>query len=270
MILVDAHVHIYDCFQLSAFFDAAAKNFLEAANQSNNSEKQHITSFLLLSEGTGSNWFFKLKENETTENSTGEWTLSSTGEPYSMRLENVSDQTLYLVAGRQIVTSEKLEVLALITEKRFPDGLPLDETIATVSKSGAIPVIPWGTGKWWGRRGKILQDYLLHPSAQPFFLGDNGGRPSFWHTPLLLRFARQRGIQVLPGSDPLPFPLEQTKAGRFGCSLQGTIIGDRPASSLRQLLIKRDKSLTPYGPLEKPAIFIRNQLAMLAKKHLRN
>lgn len=53
------------------------------------------------------------------------------------------------MAGRQIVTAEKLEVLALGTDLDIDDGRPIREVLSLVTENGGLPVIPWGAGKWW-------------------------------------------------------------------------------------------------------------------------
>ena len=47
-------------------------------------------------------------------------------------------------------------------------------------ESGALVVIPWGAGKWLGRRGAVLSRYLRSVDDPGIFLGDNGGRPNAW------------------------------------------------------------------------------------------
>jgi hypothetical protein len=48
MILIDAHVHIYDCFDLEKFFDSAYANFKSAAEQLGHTND--FTGILLLAE----------------------------------------------------------------------------------------------------------------------------------------------------------------------------------------------------------------------------
>lgn len=260
MILVDAHVHIYDCFQLSDFFDTAARNFRATANQLSQDATNPFTALLLLSEGTNSCFFSRLKVNANRGKQIGEWTLARTGEPYSMRLENISGQVLYLVAGRQIITSEKLEVLALITDIQFPDGLSLAETIKKVTEAGAIPILPWGVGKWLGKRGKIVREFLENYQGANIFLGDNGGRPRFWPTPRLFNLGRTKGIINLPGSDPLPITRDSSRVGSYGFYLMNWPIPySKPAQSIKEILLQRKSPPHPYGSLLPIMKFFSNQ-----------
>ena len=65
-----------------------------------------------------------------------------------------------VIAGRQIVSAERIEVLALGTRTQIPDGQPLAATIDAVRADGALAVLPWGFGKWWGARGRMVDAYL--------------------------------------------------------------------------------------------------------------
>ena len=69
-------------------------------------------------------------------------------------------QTLYVIAGRQIITRERLEVLALCTAKEFADGEEVETVLDKVRRAGGLPVLPWGAGKWWGTRGRIVTELL--------------------------------------------------------------------------------------------------------------
>lgn len=272
MIFADAHVHIYDCFDISLFLDSAVSNFTHAAAQSG--VRGPYSSMLLLTEGARENRFQYLSQFASVQ-STGKpdaaagWTFSLTEEEYSLHARSVRGQSLFLIAGRQIATAENLEVLALATEAKIEDGATLEETVHRVSEAGAVPVIPWGTGKWMGRRGKTLKRFLEKGSAQTLFLGDNGGRPVFWPRPSLFHVAGTKGTRVLPGSDPLPFASEHSKPGRFGFYLDHSVSHERPGGGLKQLLMDPATRIHEYGRLETPCRFLRNQLAMQVLKRRR-
>ena len=112
------------------------------------------------------------------------------------------EQGFLLIAGRQIVTEENLEVLALLTDRKFEDGLPLQEVIQTVRENKGISVIPWGFGKWMGRRGRFLESALEEAENSELFLGDNSGRPVFWSRPshFRLRISSPRKFRIQGGS----------------------------------------------------------------------
>ncbi len=279
LILVDSHVHIYNCFNLDNFLDSALENF--SASAPNRRSLNDATPLLLLTETRDDRYFQTLSrfveehpEKIGSQNSSRleKWTLRLTRESCSLyaHLKDKDTCGLYLVAGRQIVTAENLEVLALATDRDFEDGQPLETTIERTIAAGGLPVIPWGFGKWIGRRGTILRDLLKENKYPGLFLGDNGGRPIFWPRPPLFDRADRQGMRVLPGTDPLPFAREACRPGAFGFALHGPLDPEQPARSLKQLLLDSETQLQEYGSLENPWRFIRNQIAMQIVKRQRS
>lgn len=272
MILVDAHVHIYDCFDLQTFLGSALANFkAEAARYG---QDDAFTALLLLTETARENWFQHLANYVGDQcgiggKAIGKWTFHRTNENCSLLARCDGGQGLYLIAGRQIVTAEDLEVLALATNRRFEDGVSLEGAIQAVKNSGAIPVIPWGPGKWMGRRGVLLKDLLKVAKEPGLFLGDNGGRPIFWTRPSHFKQAESKGVRILPGSDPLPFASESRRPGSFGFSVEASITHEQPAKDIRAILLDPTTCPRAYGALENPYRFFRNQLAMQMIKQLR-
>jgi hypothetical protein len=149
------------------------------------------------------------------------------------------------------------------------DGASLEETVQGVIEAGAIPVIPWGAGKWMGYRGRILKKFLENTRSSSLFMGDNSGRPKFWPRPSLFSVAESRGIRILPGSDPLPFVSQCQKPGSFGFTVEGAVTPEHPAADLKQLLLETSTRINAYGQLERPFRFIGNQLAMQILKRKR-
>jgi len=271
MILVDSHVHIYACFDLGDLLETAFANFKSEASRF--SRSQAFDGVLLLTEAAGDNWFEYLS-NHTREGKTSArdhsagWTFHPTMEIQSLLARGAGRKSLFLVAGRQIVTAEDLEVLALFTDKVFEDGHPLEQALEAVTQSGGLPVIPWGFGKWTGSRGRLLLEKLEDAKNHHLFIGDNGGRASFLPRPRYFEVAEAKGIRILPGSDPLPFASEYRRTGSFGFRVDGSINSMRPAEDIRRILLDPNTRPRPYGALEKPWRFFRNQLAMQIKKRL--
>jgi hypothetical protein len=269
MILVDAHVHIYDCFDLQTFLDSAVANFSAQAVQLANGDD--FTGVLLLAETSGQNWFERLAEYiedgpDVDSNRFDGWTFCRTAEECSLWAQNKMGHGMYLIAGHQIVTSERLEVLALATNSRFGDGAPLRRIIRDIRKKGGLAVIPWGLGKWMGRRKEIIENALEDINGTEVFLGDNGGRPLFLPRPRLFGLAQANGIKVLPGSDPLPFQNESRRVGSFGFSLKGSVRQNIPAEDLKQKLREPATHIQPYGNAQHLLPFLRNQCKIQVTK----
>ena len=271
MILVDAHVHVHGCFDLQNFLDSALENFrAEAARRQ---QGDSFSGVLLLTESAQVNWFQRFAFYADKERLIGrgnDWSFSRTNEACSLRAGCAAGQEVFVIAGRQIVTAEKLEVLALATDKEYRDGLPLSQTIQTVKENGAIPAVPWGFGKWMGKRGRILTEVLKQANKSDFFLGDNSGRSFFLPYPYHFRLVEPKGIRVLPGSDPLPFASECRRPGGFGFSVEGKLDPKQPARDIKNILMDSSFIPRPYGALENPYRFFRNQLAMQILKQNRN
>lgn len=261
LIIADAHVHIHDCFDLDLLLNSAFNNFQKVANSQNCQD--NFVGVLFLTEIGARNQFNRLRiSNLANQHQVTNWSFQATQEDVSLLACNQSNQKIFLIAGRQIVTAENLEVLALITKQNFEDSLPIKTTIQAIAKAGGIPVIPWGVGKWMGKRGKILHSLLTENNSPLLCLGDNSGRPIFWSRPSYFRQAETKGLPILPGTDPLPLTSESSRPGSFGFTIQNSLNLEKPGEHLKQILLESREFIVPYGSLENPWRFIRNQLAI--------
>ena len=267
MIYFDAHVHIQKNFSIDTLFDSARRNFSRQMPQA--SPDHPDTFFLLLTEAKMADCFADLKKNAATAQHTtpGGWQISATREPESLLLtqEGWPAGRLFLLAGRQIVTEEKLEVLALATPAKIPDKLSLQETVEAVKNHHGLAVLPWGAGKWLGKRGKIIDNFIQTVTPSGVFVGDNGGRPVVWPAPQPFLAADKRGIRLLPGSDPLPLPQEELRTGSYGGCIQGNCSNNHPAADLRSLLTNESVNIVPFGKRMSALQFLKTQIALRLK-----
>jgi hypothetical protein len=247
-LLVDGHVHAYENYDLGAWLAGAARNLRRAA--ASPGAGGAAAGALLLAGTPRDRPFEELPEAAARAG----WVLETAAEPGAFRARRArrreggpEDLPIYLLAGRQVRTREGLEVLGLLGGEGFPDGLPFDQALARVRWSGAVTVVPWGFGKWWFHRGGLVERVLRRAEPGELFLGDNSGRLRGRARPWLFRLAEARGLAVLPGSDPLPFPGCARLAGSYGFVLDGPFDGGRPVSSLRRLLTSLAGSPRPYG-----------------------
>ena len=258
-VLVDAHAHLHGCFALEEFLDGAREAFQRAAGELGVPLAEGV---LLLAQTGGDERFERLAAQAGGAPHDGAgWHLSRTGEPVSLAARRGDGARLVLVCGRQVRTAEGLEVLALGTCAGFDDGGPIAAVLPEVEASGALAVLPWGVGKWLGRRGRIVAG-IIEQARPGLACGDSGNRPLFWPTPTLLRRARERGVRVLPGSDPLPLPSEARRAGRLGFAVGGALSSDLPAADLARRLADPRTPVTAFGRLETPWRFLRNQVLL--------
>ena len=192
-LLVDGHVHLHDSYDEARFFETACANL-----------SRHGTGrpTLLLAEMGGQEIFARWRNGNVA------WPIRATDEAVSFLV----GEKLLVIAGRQIVTAERIEVLAIGCEK-IPDGLTLNATIASVRDTGAVPVLPWGVGKWIGKRGRLVAKAAARDRV---LLADNAGRPPGWPRPRLF----EQHV-ILRGTDPLPLSREQERIGKYGFVLEG-------------------------------------------------
>ena len=253
-LLVDGHVHYHSCFGVDRFLRAAQSNFGAARSEVGQPD---AVGCLMFSESSWCHFFRAFAEGLIEREAPG-WAVEATDEDCALYVRNDRERAFLLIAGRQIVTAERLEVLALATAQEFEDGLPLAEAVEATRSSGAIPVVPWGFGKWTGRRGQTVRSLISSAAADQVYLGDNGGRPRLTAEPPLFRLAKQRGIPVLPGSDPLPIPAEVHKPGRYGFVLEGVLDQRSPAASVADMIATRAQPRR-FGRLEGLPTFVVRQ-----------
>lgn len=265
VVLIDAHVHVYPCFNMDCFFDAAWKNFL-SATQSIDDDLPTVA-VLALTEGSGHNWFRgtqfniknRMKNISDGRQCHGNWRLEIGQEPNCIRAIHTNGAVIHLIAGRQIISKERLEVLAIGVLNPFPDGNRLMDIVSAINKIGGIAVLSWGAGKWIGYRGRLIHNIIRMQKTPDIFLGDNGNRPFFWPLPPVFNTA---GISNLPGSDPLPFPNETYRPGGYGATLSCAWDENSPASSLIAAIKSHHQRLQPFGKTETVSRFFCNQTKM--------
>lgn len=224
-IAVDTHVHLYPFYELDLFFESAVA---------------HLTgsdaSAICLMDRAGQSEFTGLREGRRKAR---DWALEKLDEPGALRARDRRGREIIILAGRQIVTRERIEVLALGREKPLPDGETLGDTLARIREDGGLPILPWGLGKWWGRRGRLVERALLSAAPGSLAVGDTCLRPSFFGESPLHRLARLQGLMVLYGSDPLPRAGEERYVGRLATLLEGEWDPLEPVDSLLGLVARR-------------------------------
>jgi hypothetical protein len=260
-LLVDGHVHFHPCFGVAEFLEAAASNFQAARREVGDSA---AVGCLLFTENSWRHAFRAFRDGLVERSAEG-WSIQPTAEACSLIARGPTGGRLMLFAGRQIVTAERLEVLALCTIEQYPDGLPMAEAVSRALSTGAVTVLPWGFGKWTGGRGRVVEHMLTSPLADELYLGDNGGRPAAGPEPRLFRLARARGVPVLPGSDPLPLAPEVRKPGRVGFVLKGRVPAETPAAAIAALLAARTQP-PRFGRLESLPTFVHRQVALRLRR----
>jgi hypothetical protein len=262
-VLVDAHVHVHPCFDGASFLDGAAANFRRGAAQVG--VPGPYAGCLLLAEAGEARWFRRRREGGERS---GDWAFEPTEEDCSLAARHVSGERLFLLAGRQVATREGIEALALGRDVEIPDGLALTETLDRIRAAEALPVLPWGFGKWWLRRGALVEEAFRMRGAGELFLGDNGGRLGMSAPPRLFREARAQGVPVLPGSDPLPLAEHCARAGSYGFVLSGPLDESHPAACVLRGIRRLKGQPRIFGHCAALTSFLRDQAALQWRRHL--
>lgn len=281
MIFVDAHVHIHPCFQIDTFLRFAYENLNKLAKTSQTDRYPELV--LLFTESVDENAFEEIKKNKSQgifldADHRIKGIIEATAEPESLvmvpeckRGENPLPR-ISLIAGRQYVSAEKLEVLTIGTLSEDLEGLPTMEILNRNAAAGHLSILPWGFGKWIKKRGAIIDDVLSQWSPGSIYFGDNGNRVAFTSLPKKLQVAEKKGFQILSGTDPLPLPSETKKGGRLATKI--TTFNEvwdmeKPFDSLKRCLNSSGCKLETVGRFENPAAFAKNQFYMQYRKRFK-
>lgn len=257
LLLVDAHAHLHDKVPMEAFLAAARDNFRQAAGVP--IPPGELRAVLCLADFPGAEGFSRLQKTAEVGGLEG-WRVTATGETASLCCAAPDGDRVWLVAGRKVVSGEGLELLALGIISRPAGGQGLFETVRQVIDLGALPVLPWGVGKWWGRRGRMVRRAMVR-YGRTLPLGDIGGRPWCWR-PLLLEKAKRLGVPIFPGSDPLRVPADRLRSGAFGTILSGPLAEDRPFAWLRERLAQMAPDAPTFGNPLPVWPFLQHQIAL--------
>lgn len=170
-----------------------------------------------------------------------------------MRIEDTAgDDGVWIVRGQQIVTAERIEILAIGVRNETLEGRPADEVIQMLHQIGAPALIPWAPGKWWGRRGRLIAALFERWPPDVLMPADSSLRPRGWPLPRHLRRWSARWGRRLAGSDPLAFPGEERHIGRYATKFESSLDASDPLASLTAMLRDRDVAAQPVGSRSGP------------------
>lgn len=247
-ILADTHIHLYPQHDTAALIRGAVQRLRRAARD------PEATCALFLTEGKGFRAYEQLKSGGLSLPEG--LSLMPTPESAGAYLHHDGQRTL-LVAGRQIVTAERVEILALGLERELADGQPAAEVIAAVDAAGAVPVLAWAPGKWMFSRAEVV-DRLLRHAGDILRLGDSSLRCKGWPLPKPMASSR---LPVLAGSDPLPFPGDERAAGSYGIRISLNFDESAPVSSVRRALREQTTPISIIGRRNTPIQMVRRLAA---------
>ncbi len=227
--VADTHVHLYPCYDLDRAFRTLVANLSHLAGR----HRPGADLVAMLTERHDCHFFKALSSG--TLHLPPDISVVPTAEDEALSV-TIGETVLTLVAGRQIVSSERVEILALSTDAEIEDGQPAGDVIRRVQEVGGIPVLSWAPGKWMFKREGVIRELFRRLNPGEVLAGDTTLRPIGWREPALMSEARRRGIGVVAGSDPLPFAGEEASMGSYATARDFEMDPEAPASSLRTAL----------------------------------
>ncbi len=256
-LLIDAHIHLYPMHNLALAISHARRNMAKAVPD------PQAVRIWLLTERSDCDAFAQILKRGSVDG----YSVKPIEDGRAIYLPEAN---LYIVAGRQVITKEGLELCALATTDQIMDrAMTTFAGIGFLLARGALVSINWAPGKWWGQRGKVVQALLAEAPMPGVFIGDTAMRPVFWRQPALMKRALQRGWRIVAGSDPLPFAGEEKSFGRYGFRCQAAWNADEPVTSLHDALLNPDTVFTRWGARRRSAEFVRRQIQIMLEKKKR-
>lgn len=246
-LLLDLHAHIYPQYEIESALYYALYNLATI--------RASYTYGMCLTERDSENYFEELQKKEFSFLNI-------------KKIDNVTllvdfknaPEKLYIFSGQQFITKEKIEVLSLISIKKNLSSLSLSETVDEIVKNGGIPVLPWSFGKWWGRRGFIINNYLKIADRKKVFLGDIPLR--------VLSDKLHSDIRILAGSDPLPVSREEELIGGFATEFKDELDISNPGRSAYDIVLNNSSPII-RGLRDSTVQAIRRILAFHMSKFLK-
>ena len=235
-LVIDGHLHLYPCYNLKHALDSLKANLERIARAEFHTDLlQDIFKIGFLVESRGLNYFEQFR-NGTIRAALQGLEIVSGSDGLSITIIQQGKPDLCLIAGKQIVTSENIEILGIGFDESVPDHLPAHEVITQIIDAGGIPVLPWAPGKWLFKRGRIIEKLIENYSPEQLVLQDTSLRPTILPLPGLMRKGMAKGFSLIAGSDPLPIPGEEQWMGTYGFIYEGPFDTDAPVESMRQIL----------------------------------
>ncbi|MBN1999238.1 hypothetical protein JW935_16895 [candidate division KSB1 bacterium] len=256
-IFIDGHVHLYEHYDLNVLFETALKNFAR------NGATENAIKILLLTELASCDFYTQLGEKMPSG-----FNIKKTAESTSVIVTKTgTNEDLIIIAGRQLVSSDNLEILALGTEYNIENYcLDTESLIYQVNANGGVAVLNWAPGKWFSKRGIIVNKMIFRFNPETLLIGDSTMRPTLWPTPRLMKKALKFNFKVIAGSDPLPLKNEEKYVASYGFLLQADIDTRKASESLKNLLKDQNIPVKRWGHRSGSFTFFRRQLSIMLRK----
>lgn len=248
---LDAHAHIYPFYDVPRLLLAALDQM----------PRSHPTDLrvLCLAERFDCSFFRSLAQDEIRLPG-DRWRIVAWDPAGGVKLRHLPDhRDLWILAGRQIVSSERIEVCSLFSDDPIEDGQPAETIIRTILKGTGLPALDWAPGKWLFKRGKLVRSLLTTFSPKELILVDTSLRPAGCPPSPAYATARKQGRAVLAGSDPLPVAGEEDLAGSYYSTVEIPRLEDptQLVAPLKAALVSGSLPIRVAGQRGSPAAVAR-------------
>ena len=248
---LDAHAHVYPCHDLPRLLLAALDHMPRTAPSD--------LRVLCLAERADCAFFQALAQDEVRL--PGDcWRIVAFDPAGGVKIRHLPDhRDLWIVAGRQIVSAERLEICSLCGDVAIEDGRPARDIVRAILDAGGLPALDWAPGKWLFGRGQLVRRLVAEFPPAQLVLVDTSLRFAGWPAPRLYAAARRQDRAVLAGSDPLPFPGEEDIAGAYHCTFTLPPLADpaRLVAPLKAVLATGAAGLSFGGRRDAPLAVLR-------------
>ena len=203
---IDMHAHLYDCFNLRDWVMHAVSNL---------SVSKDTQGVVIVADRYGQDSFQRFRREIPAF---AEWSERKDNNGCCVGTIHAEGYQLFVIQGVQYVTSERVEVLALASQRVLPDGATCRETIEASIEAGALVCLPWSPGKWLGERGRLVAGMLSDLSTQHICIGDISVHSRWWPRSRLIEVARSLGFACVAGTDALNRSQDCALVGSYGVS----------------------------------------------------
>ena len=258
---LDAHAHVYPFHDVPRLLLAALDHMPRVAPTD--------LRVLCLAERADCSFFQALAQDEIRLPG-DRWRIAAWDPAGGVKIRHLPDhRDLWILAGRQIVSAERIEVCSLFSDDPVADGLPARDIVRAILDKGGLPALDWAPGKWLFARGQLVRALVKEFPPAQLALVDTSLRPFGWPAPRLYSAARRQGRAVLAGSDPLPFAGEEDLAGSYHCSLSIPALADpaRLVAPLKAALISGSTPIAFGGRRGAPLAVLRRLRRNAQEKH---
>ena len=214
--IVDTHVHLRDGVRVEQLLDVAAANFKTQLESQNKSAAQACC-VLFMTESSGEQCFNQCQ----CGNVFGGWRFEHVLGEHFVLMTHEQKENIGLVRGQQIVCKENIEVLWVGGCDETLQGKGAIEVLDKLADLGGLVILPWGLGKWTGRRKRVVEEILSSFSHDKLLIGDTPLRGSLFSQQRFMQRLTDAGYMLLPGTDPLPIHGGQQRVGLNGIVIDG-------------------------------------------------